>query len=158
VIGKFCGPSITSFLYSLGGITFSFIICSSFLLASFHYALLLKFKKFDYKESDQPLFKEDFFSTLVKIDIFFLFLLQFLNVFTKTFLSQIILIHIHNKFSISMANASKLMSLSYISYIFTAYYLSSIITRLGSIRCIAVGIFLNLIGLTLMNSIEIFPQ
>ena len=158
-MGKFCGPTITYFLYSVGGIFCTFLFCSLILLVSLHFAFQINFKKSETEKDKKNLGpKENFFSTLRNLDIFMLFFSQFLNVLSKTFFSAIIFSHIKTKFSMSLENASILLSLSFISYYFTVYNIGNFIKRFGTKLCIVFGIFLNCIAVSLLNPIGILPQ
>lgn len=158
MFGKFCGPTITSFLYALGGVFYAFLFCSLVLLASLYYAIQIDFKESEAENQKCLEKKENFFSSMGKLDIFIIFFSQFLNVLSKTFFGPIIFSHISNNFSITLENASKLLSLSFIAYYFTVYNIDSFIKRFGTKLCIAFGIFVNCIAVNLLNPISILPQ
>lgn len=158
MFGKFCGPTITSFLFSIGGIFYSYLFCSLILLASLNFAFQIDFKQSETEDKKCLEKKENFFTTLRKLDIFMLFFSQFLNILSKTFFGLIFFSHINSKFSMSFENASKLLSFCFISYYFTVYNIDSFIKRFGTKLCIAFGIFLNCIAVNLLNPISILPQ
>lgn len=158
MFGKFCGPTITSFLYSFGGIFYTFLFCSLILLVSLHYAYQIDFRESEAKDKNSSEKKENFFSTLRKLDISMLFFSQFLNILSKTFFGPIIFSHINSKFSITLENASKFLSLSFISYYFTVYNIDCFIKRFGAKLCIAFGIFLNCIAVNLLHPVSFLPQ
>jgi len=159
VFGKFCGPTITSFLFAVGGIFYTFLFCSLILFVSLHFAFQIDFRKSEADNKTDALGpKENFFSTLRKLDIFILFFSQFMNMLSKTFFAPIIINHITSKFSFLLENASKLLSLSFVSYYYTVYNIDWVIKRYGTNLCIAFGIMLNSIAVNLLSPLSILPQ
>ena len=155
MFGKFCGPTLISIIYSYGGLFATFLFSSLTLLISYFYVLQIPLEEEDIKADEK---KENFFTSLKKIDIFIIFFAQFLNMLSKTFFGPLIFNHITNTFGISLETASKMTSLSFISYYITIYYIDKIIHRFGTKMTIAVGVLINFIAVNLLFPISLFPQ
>jgi len=155
VFGKFCGPTIISIVYSYGGLLSTFLFSSLTLLIPYFYVLEIPLEEEEIKPDEK---KENFFTSLEKFDIFIIFFSQFLNMLSKTFSGPLIFNHITKTFGISLEQASKLSSLSFISYYITIYYIDRIINKFGTKMTIAVGVLLNFISVNLLYPISLFPQ
>ena len=155
MFGKFCGPTIISIVYGYGGLFATFLFSSLTMLISYFYVLQIPFEEEEIKLDEK---KENFFTSLEKIDIFIIFFSQFLNMLSKTFSGPLIFNHITNTYGISLEQASKMTSLSFISYYVTIYYIDRIINRFGTKVTIAVGVLINFISVNLLFPISLFPQ
>jgi len=157
VFGRFCGPTVTSLIFYLGGPLTAFLF-SSFTISI---CFIITYYFIDLNEEDeikQSDHKETFFTSFEKFDIFMLFLSQLLNVISKQFYGPLIFNHISNKFNISLENASNLVSLSFLTYCIAVYFIDDIIKNFGTKLSIAVGLFINFFSVVLLSPIEILPQ
>ncbi len=155
MFGKFCGPTIISIVYSFGGLFATFLFSSLTMLISYFYVLKIQLEEEEIRADEK---KENFFTSLEKTDIFIIFFAQFLNMLSKTFSGPLIFNHIINTYGISLEQASKLSSFSFVSYYITIYYIDRIINKFGTKMTIAVGILINFIAVNLLFPISLFPQ
>ena len=151
MFGKFCGPTIVSFIYFYGGIFYTFLLTSISLFISIFFLLELDFKSEEQEDKAEEI-KENFFTSISKFEIFTLFFCQFLNLLSKSFYGHMLFFHMNKKFNISIEMCSFLLSLSFASYYFVIYYIDRIIKRL------IIGILLNFLAVNLLFPISILPQ
>ncbi len=155
MFGKFCGPTIISIIYGYGGLFSTFLFSSITLLISYFYVLKIQIDEDEIKPDEK---RENFFTSLEKLDIFVIFFSQLLNMISKTFYGPLIFNHISKNYRISLEYASMMSSLSFISYYITIYYIDRIIKRFGTKFSIATGLLLNFLSVILLFPIRIFPQ
>lgn len=156
MFGKFCGPTIISLIYSYGGVFYTFLFSAATLLICYFCAS--QYINLEDEEIKPDEIKENFFTSLEKYDIFILFFSQFLNMLSKTYSGPILFTHINKRFNITLEQASNMLSLSFISYYLTIYYIDNIIKRFGTKLTIAFGVFLNFVSVNLLYPVRILPQ
>lgn len=157
MFGRFCGPTVVSLAFYVGGTLTAFLFSSFTLLIC--YLVFSNYVELDdndeVKHSDQ---KENFFTSFEKFDIIMLFCSQLLNVVSKTFYGPLIFNHVSSKFDLSLESASNLFSLSFITYWISIYCIDGIIKKHGTKLTITTGLFFNFIAVNLLSPISIFPQ
>lgn len=154
MLGKFCGPTIASFIYSYGGIYLTFCFTAIALIIP----TLLVFQV-DFKESTEEIKQnQGFLSSLFKFDILVLTLCQFLNMLSKTFYAPTFTNHLIKKFDVSIETSSRIQSISFISYYFTLRSIDFIIKKFGVKMLLVSGLLMNFVSVNFLGPISIFPQ
>lgn len=154
MIGRFCGPTIASFVYIFSGIFFTYIF---FGIVTLGYSILLF--QLDFKETHQgEKEKSGFLSGLLKAEVLLLSFAQFLNRMCRSFFAPTFTNSIMKKFSVSIEFASHIQATSFIGYWFTFRNFDFLIKNLGVKILIVFGLFINFLGAINLGPISILPQ
>lgn len=153
-MGKMCGPSIASLLYSWGGIIFTYNITSLVLLIISLLVFQINFKDPE-KELDK---KQSFTRSLFKFDILLLAISEVINSNFKCFFSPTFTNHVMKKFDITIETSSRIQSISFISYYFTFRNFDFIMSKLGVQLILVIGVLCNFFAANFLGPVEILPQ
>lgn len=149
-----CGPSIASFLYSWGGIVFTYTITSIVLLI-----LTIFISQINFKDPEGGLDKkQNFIKAIFKPDILILAISEIVNSNFKYFFSPTFTSHVMKKFEISIETASRIQSISFITYYFLLRYFDFIIMKFGVQLILITGVFFSFISANLLGPVQILPQ
>lgn len=157
-MGKLCGPVILSFLYSLGGIFFTYFVSSISVLIMTFFIFGIEFR--ENVEEIKKIQKKSysFISNLFKVDVIIAIMVQIINMATKSFYAPTYTDHVMNKFQVSLEIAASIQSFSYISYYFTFKYFDFLLGKLEIKLLLAIALIFNFLISILLGPISILPQ
>lgn len=155
MLGKICGPTIVSFIYSFGGISLTYFITAISLLIPTLMVFRMEFKEKEDKKQEE---KHRFMESLFKFDIFILTLAQIINMMAKSFSAPTFTYHVTTKFDVSIENASRIQSLSFVTYYLTFKNFDFLMEKLNVKMLIVIGLFTNFISVNLIGPVLVLPQ
>lgn len=158
MLGKLCGPVILSFLYSLGGIFLTYLISSiaTFIVTIFIFGIEFG-ENVEEKEKDHKI-SYNFISNLFKVEVMILFIVQIINMATKSYYAPTFTDHVMNKFQVSLETAASIQSFSYISYYFTFKNFDFLLEKLEIKLLLVISFILSFLISIFLGPISILPQ
>lgn len=115
----------------------------------------MEFKEKEDKKQEE---KHRFMESLFKFDIFILTLAQIINMMAKSFSAPTFTYHVTTKFDVSIENASRIQSLSFVTYYLTFKNFDFLMEKLNVKMLIVIGLFTNFISVNLIGPVLVLPQ